>query len=206
MEMSNREIVHRYVDLETPISILAELNAVTKGDIRDVLISEGVEIEKGTLRPKRHIVDPKPAKPYQGEFKERKKYTHSGLYTKEAKEARRKANQQLKKALEEAGYKTSENKNEGDKKEMATKTKTITAAEKATEAVKSVSEKIAKAAEPLTKPAYEMNDTLKNLVYSRLDELEVKMGYHQEQLREYERQYKELCKSIGIDRKYEIEE
>ena len=47
MEMSNREIVHRYVDLETPINILAELNAVSISDIQKVLRDEGVDIVGG---------------------------------------------------------------------------------------------------------------------------------------------------------------
>lgn len=205
MEMSNREIVHRYVDLETPISILAELNAVSNDMIRDVLVNEGVIIGKGTLRPKRHIVDPKPAKPYQGESKTRKPYTKSGLYTKAAKAERalNRKNNELKKVLNDAGYKTSDNNQQNakeTKKDMpiAKPLNQKKKLEAATESLDTVSKKLtaveAKAAEP------EMSETVRKIIFNRLDELDIKMSYHQEQLREYEREYKELTKTLGIKR------
>lgn len=194
MEMSNHEIVHRYIDLETPISVLAELNAVSNDEIRDVLRNEGVIIKKGTLRPKRHIVDPKPAKPYQGESKSRKPDTKSGLYTKEAKVERalNRKNKDLKKVLNEAGYKTSD-----DNQQNTKETQKVMPVTKNTKSKKEAE----KAAEP-TNQALVMNDTLKGLIFSQLDELEVKIGYHQEQIRQYEIEYKELCESIGIKRNF----
>lgn len=50
----------------------------------------------------------------------------------------------------------------------------------------------------------EMSESVKKLIFSRLDELEVKMSYHKEQIKEYEREYEELCEQIGIKRKYSI--
>lgn len=172
MEMSNREIVHRYCTLGTPINILAELNAVEPCTIKKVLEDEGVDITKRKRKnitviekPQKPKVEPKKTEDNQ---KGKRSYIRSGKYTKEAKTAR--AVERLKKK---------EAKAKGVNDEMATaKTK--------------------KAAEP------EMSETVKKLIFSRLDELELKMGYHQEQLREYAKEYKELCEQIGIKREYSI--
>lgn len=180
MEMSNREIVHRYVDLDTPINILAELNAVKNDEIKKILQAEGVDLTQ-KKKIKNHVVQSAPSKPYQGEFKERKPYTKSGLYTKEAKAAR--AVERIKKQIEAA-----ENITEEEITKMVKPTK------EKKEPAKPNKEEVIKAAEP------EMSETVRKIIFNRLDELDVKMSYHQEQLREYEREYKELTKTLGIKR------
>lgn len=56
MEMSNKEIVRRYQDADSKrriVEILADLNATTPKDIRDILISEGVMKKSGPKGPRK---------------------------------------------------------------------------------------------------------------------------------------------------------
>lgn len=177
MEMSSREIVHRYCTLGTPINILAELNAVEPCTIKKVLEDEGVDIAK---RKRKNItVIEKPKKPKaepkktEDDQKGKRSYTRSGKYTKEAKAARAAEKEKIKKAKE--------NTKEEDEPMATAPTK-----------------ESAQAAVP------EMSESVKKLIFSRLDELELKMRYHQEQIKEYEREYQELCEQIGVKRNYTI--
>lgn len=176
MEMSNREIVHRYCTLGTPINILAELNAVEPCTIKKVLEDEGVDIAKRKRRNITVIEKPKRVKAESTNATEEPKkrsYTKSGKYTKEAKTAR---------AVERINKKKAKENTKEEDEPMAT----------------APTKKTTQAAVP------EMSESVKKLIFSRLDELEVKMSYHKEQIKEYEREYEELCEQIGIKRKYSI--
>ena len=173
MEMSSREIVHRYCTLGTSIKILAELNAVEPCTITKVLEAEGVDIAKRKRKNITVIEKPKRVKAETKATEEPKKrsYTRSGKYTKEAKAAR---------AVERINKKKAKENTKEEDEPMATAPTTESA----------------KAAVP------EMSESVKKLIFSRLDELEVKMSYHKEQIKEYEREYQELCEQIGVKRKY----